>query len=226
MVGGRPAFCASSSLPGDGGACWCLGKHGVELSSVENQACGTVVAAESSQWGSVHGPCPSWWRWLGSEGWVGYTGRAKNWKSHHGLWATTPESDCLERFETALLSNGFLGCSVVENLPTMQEIGVRSLGQEDALEEDMAPTLVFLPGEFHGQRGLVGYCPWGHKESDMTELLHSHTHMHTHTTNTHKLSGFSHVQLFATPWTVACQYHLGLVSGLGISPGEGKGYPL
>ena len=33
------------------------------------------------------------------------------------------------------------------------------------------PTLVFLPGEFHGQRILVGYCPWGHKESDMTEQL-------------------------------------------------------
>ena len=27
----------------------------------------------------------------------------------------------------------------------------------------------FLPGEFHGQRSLVGDCPWGLKESDMTE---------------------------------------------------------
>ena len=31
------------------------------------------------------------------------------------------------------------------------------------------PTPVFLPGEFHGQRSLVGYCPWGCKESDVTE---------------------------------------------------------
>ena len=31
------------------------------------------------------------------------------------------------------------------------------------------PTPVFLPGEFHGQRSLAGYSPWGHKESDMTE---------------------------------------------------------
>ena len=30
---------------------------------------------------------------------------------------------------------------------------------------------VFLPGEFHGQRSLVGYSPWGCKESDMTEWL-------------------------------------------------------
>ena len=32
-------------------------------------------------------------------------------------------------------------------------------------------TPVFLPGEFHGQRSLVGYSPWGHKESDMTDQL-------------------------------------------------------
>ena len=30
-------------------------------------------------------------------------------------------------------------------------------------------TPIFLPGEFHGQRSLVGYSPWGHKESDATE---------------------------------------------------------
>ena len=30
---------------------------------------------------------------------------------------------------------------------------------------------VFLPGEFHGQRSLVGYSPWGCKESDTTEWL-------------------------------------------------------
>ena len=36
------------------------------------------------------------------------------------------------------------------------------------------PTPVFLPGESHGCRSLVGYSPWGHKESDMTERLHFH----------------------------------------------------
>ena len=30
------------------------------------------------------------------------------------------------------------------------------------------PTPVFLPGKCHGQRSLVGYHPWGHKELDMT----------------------------------------------------------
>ena len=35
------------------------------------------------------------------------------------------------------------------------------------------PIPVFLPGKPHGRRSLVGYSPWGHKESDMTERLHS-----------------------------------------------------
>ena len=34
------------------------------------------------------------------------------------------------------------------------------------------PTPVFLPGESHGQRSLVGYSPRGHKESNVTERLH------------------------------------------------------
>ena len=34
------------------------------------------------------------------------------------------------------------------------------------------PTPVLLPGESHRGRSLVGYSPWGRKESDMTERLH------------------------------------------------------
>ena len=34
------------------------------------------------------------------------------------------------------------------------------------------PTPVFLPEKSHGPRSLVGYSPWGHKESYMTEQLH------------------------------------------------------
>ena len=37
------------------------------------------------------------------------------------------------------------------------------------------PTPVFLPGEAHGQRSLVGYGPWGHKELDTIEgAQHAH----------------------------------------------------
>ena len=35
------------------------------------------------------------------------------------------------------------------------------------------PTPVLLPGKSHGQRSLVGYCPWGRKELDTTEQLHA-----------------------------------------------------
>ena len=34
-----------------------------------------------------------------------------------------------------------------------------SFGQEDPVEEGMSSTPVFLPGEAHGQRSLVGYGP-------------------------------------------------------------------
>ena len=34
------------------------------------------------------------------------------------------------------------------------------------------PTPVFLPGESHGRRSLVGHSPWGCKESDTTGKLH------------------------------------------------------
>ena len=36
------------------------------------------------------------------------------------------------------------------------------------------PTPVFLPGESHGRRSLIGCSPWGCYESDMTEWLHFH----------------------------------------------------
>ena len=52
----------------------------------------------------------------------------------------------------------------------MQETWVWSLGQEDPLEKE-EPTPIFLPEESHGQRSLVGYCPWGRKESDMIEWV-------------------------------------------------------
>ena len=60
----------------------------------------------------------------------------------------------------------------VKILPEMQETWVQSLRQEYSLEKEMAAhSPVFLPGEFHGQRSLAGYRPWGRKESDTTEGL-------------------------------------------------------
>ena len=58
---------------------------------------------------------------------------------------------------------------MVKNPPAIKEIWVQSLGQEDPLEKGMAPTPVFLPGQFHGQGSLVGFRPRGCKELDATE---------------------------------------------------------
>ena len=35
-------------------------------------------------------------------------------------------------------------------------------------------TPVFSPGESHGQKSLVGYSPWGHKEPDTTYRMNHH----------------------------------------------------
>ena len=57
---------------------------------------------------------------------------------------------------------------MVKNLPAMRETRVRSLDQEDSWRREWLPTLVFLPEEFHGQRSLLDYSPWGPKELDMS----------------------------------------------------------
>ena len=42
------------------------------------------------------------------------------------------------------------------------------------LSSSSSNRLVFLPGEFHGQRSLAGYSPWGRYESDLTFTFHFH----------------------------------------------------
>ena len=62
---------------------------------------------------------------------------------------------CIKRLKNIpTLWRGFPGGSVVKNRPAVQEpqkIQFRSLGWEDPLRREWLPTLVFLPGEFHGQ---------------------------------------------------------------------------
>ena len=59
----------------------------------------------------------------------------------------------------------------------MQERRVRSLVRKIPLRRKRQPTPVFLPGESQGQRSLVGYSPWSHKESDTTEQLNKQNKM-------------------------------------------------
>ena len=63
-----------------------------------------------------------------------------------------------------------LVAQMVKRLSTMR---VQSLGWENPLEKEMAIHWKILPGKSHGQRSLVDYSPWGLKESDTTERLHS-----------------------------------------------------
>ena len=70
---------------------------------------------------------------------------------------------------------------IVKCLLTMLETWIQSLGQEDLLEKEMATRSSILPWNSwntrsNGWRSLVGYSPWGRKESDTTERLHSLTH--------------------------------------------------
>ena len=47
----------------------------------------------------------------------------------------------------------------------MQETQVQSLDWEDPLGKGMATHSILVPGEFHGQRSLAGYSPWGFAKS-------------------------------------------------------------
>ena len=63
---------------------------------------------------------------------------------------------------------------MLKNLPTMQETRVQFLGEEKGRipwRKEWLPIPAFLSGEFHGQRSLAGYSPWGPKELDTTERL-------------------------------------------------------
>ena len=61
---------------------------------------------------------------------------------------------------------------MVKHLLAMWETWVQSLGWDDSLEKEMATHSSTLAGKLHGQRSLVGYSPWDHKDLDTTERLH------------------------------------------------------
>ena len=60
---------------------------------------------------------------------------------------------------------------MVKHLPAMRETRVQSLGGEDPPEKGMATHSSILAWRIPWTRSLVGYSPWGHKESDTTERL-------------------------------------------------------
>ena len=62
-----------------------------------------------------------------------------------------------------------LVAQMVKRLSTMWKTRVWSLGWEVPWRRKWQSIPVLLPGKSHGQRSLVGYSPWGLKESDTTE---------------------------------------------------------
>ena len=69
-----------------------------------------------------------------------------------------------------------LVAQMVKNLPPMQETWFDPWVRKIPLRRDWQAAPVFLPGEFHGQRSLVGYSSLGLKELDMTERLTHRQH--------------------------------------------------
>ena len=63
---------------------------------------------------------------------------------------------CSSREAALLILGGPPGGLTGKSPPAKEETRVWSLGQEDPLEQKMAPTPVFLPGESHGQRKEPG----------------------------------------------------------------------
>ena len=73
--------------------------------------------------------------------------RRKNWFNHH--WPHWLYTDIHKNM------HGFQNCMV--------------------WSRKWQPTPVCLPGKSPGQKSLVGYSPWGCKESDTTDWMHTHT---------------------------------------------------
>ena len=65
-----------------------------------------------------------------------------------------------------------LATQTAKHLPIVRETWVRSLGQEDPLEKEMATHSSILAWKIPWMEERGGYSPWDHKESDMTERLH------------------------------------------------------
>ena len=98
---------------------------------------------------------------------------------------------------------------MVKNLPAMQETQVQSLGRDDPLEKEKDTHSSILAWRIPGQRSLIGYSSWCHKESDMTEWLNT---LLISGTTLQFIQSLSCVQLFATPWTVTCQASLSITN--------------
>ena len=95
----------------------------------------------------------------------------ENWKlGHNYLREERSKGNVLGPFEAHCHMGGASKVAlVVKNPPAKARDTKDPWVREIPWRRPWQPTPVFLPGESHGQRSLVGYSPLGHKESDTTE---------------------------------------------------------
>ena len=88
------------------------------------------------------------------------------------------EEACVSLDASSCKGQASLGAQRARNLAAVQEMEetwLPSLGQEGPLEEGVAAHSNIPAWRIPGQRSLVGYSPWGHKESDTPERRSMHT---------------------------------------------------
>ena len=71
---------------------------------------------------------------------------------------------------TSPLTFGFPGAPAVKNPPASVRLKFNPWVRKITCRRKWQPTPVVLPGKSHEQKSLVGYSPWGHKESHMTDI--------------------------------------------------------
>ena len=143
--------------------CWEILKVGEE---VDDRGWDDWIASPS-QWTWVWVSSGSWW-WTGKPGMsqsMGLQRVRQDWVTELNLTESHyrgPPSGIYLNLITSV-------AQMVKHLSTMWETQVWSLGREVPWRRKWQSTPVLLPGKSHGQRSLVGYSPWGRKESDTTE---------------------------------------------------------
>ena len=92
-------------------------------------------------------------------------------QSHYGEMWLQRKHTFLSRYKSIqkswkekYCSLGFLVAQRLKRLPAMRETGFDSWVRKIPWRRKWQSTPVFLPGESHGQRSLVGFSPLGHKE--------------------------------------------------------------
>ena len=85
--------------------------------------------------------------------------------SRQEYWSGVPLPSLTKTVCTSALFRGFPGGSVIEILVQCRRCRFDPWVRQMPWRREWQPSPVFLPGEFHGQRSLVGYSPWGLKKT-------------------------------------------------------------